>query len=98
MGLNGLRRSSNALFGLLCLFDSLKLFAGLEADGFAGGNVDLFAGAGIAADACLARLQDKDAEAAEYTAQSAAKSLRTPIEDGFLGLPGVGAAGGRPRD
>src|SRR5260370_21150087 len=92
MGLNGLRRSSNALFGFLCLFDSLKLFAGFEADGFAGGNVDLFAGAGIAADACLARLHAKDAEAAEFDALAAAKSLLQRFAHGFDGLLDCGAA------
>src|SRR5258708_23923017 len=63
------------LFGLLCFFDALKFFAGFEAHGFARGNVDLFAGAGIAADAGLARLNAEDAEAAKFDALAAAESL-----------------------
>jgi hypothetical protein len=86
------------LFGLLCLFDALKLFARFEADGFAGRNVDLFAGAGIAADAGLARLHAEDAEAAEFDALAAAKSLLQRFENSFDRLLGFGAADVRRDD
>ena len=80
----------------LCRFlifvDALKLFAGFEADGFAGRNVDFFAGAGIAADAGLARFHAKDAEAAEFDALAAAESLLQRFENGFDRLLGFGAA------
>ena len=46
------------------LLDRLQLLAGLEADGFAGRNVDLSAGARVATDARLARPHGEDAEAA----------------------------------
>src|SRR5258708_5616182 len=48
--------AAGGLFRFFFFFDALKLFSGLEADGFARRNGHLFAGAGIAADAGLARL------------------------------------------
>ena len=86
------------LFGFLGAVEALKLFAGLEADGFAGRDVDFFAGAGIAADAGFARLDAKDAEAAELDALSAAESLLERFENGFDGLFGLGAADARRTD
>jgi len=42
----------------------VEVFAGFEADGFAGRDADLGAGARVAADAGLARLYGEDAKAA----------------------------------
>ncbi len=80
------------LLWLFILFNALKLFAGLEADGFARRNVDFFAGARIATDAGLARLDAEDAEAAKLDALAAAKSLLQGFENGFDGLLRLGAA------
>ena len=73
-------------------FDALEFFAGFEADGFAGGDVDLFAGAGIAADTGLAGLDAEDAEAAKLDALAAAESLLEGFENSFDSLLGFGAA------
>jgi hypothetical protein len=70
----------------------LEFFAGFEADGFAGRDADLFAGAGIAADACFARLDAEDAEAAKFDTLAAAESLLERFENGFDCLLGLGAA------
>jgi hypothetical protein len=86
------------LLRFLFFFDALKLLAGFEADGFARGNVHFFAGAGIAADAGLARLDAEDAEAAEFDALAAAESLLQRFENGFDGLLGFGAADVRRGD
>ena len=79
-------------------FDALKLFAGLEADGLARRNAHLFAGAGIAADAGLARLHTEDPEAAEFDALAAAESLLQRFENSLNGLLGFGAADVRSGD
>jgi hypothetical protein len=60
------RVSSFCFFGF---FDTLEFFAGFEANGFAGRDVDFSAAAGIAADAGFARFDAEDAEAAEFDAQ-----------------------------
>ena len=73
-------------------FDALKFFAGFEADRFAWRDVDLFAGARIATDAGLARLDAKDAEAAEFDALAAAECLLEGLENCFDSLLGFGAA------
>ena len=73
-------------------FDALEFFAGFEADGFAGRDVDFFAGAGVAADTGLAGLDAEDAEAAELDALAAAESLLEGFENRFDGLLGFGAA------
>jgi hypothetical protein len=70
----------------------LELFAGFEADGFAGRDADFFASARVAADAGFAGLNAEDAEAAEFDALAAAESLFQRIKDGFDGLLGFGAA------
>ena len=70
----------------------MEFFAGLEADGFAGGDVDLFAGAGVAADAGLAGLDAEDAEAAELDALAAPEGLLEGFENCFDSLLGFGAA------
>ena len=53
------------------LLDRLQFLAGLEADGLAGRNVDLGAGARVAANAGLARAHGEDAEAAQLNAIAA---------------------------
>jgi hypothetical protein len=72
--------------------DALQLFAGFEAYGFAGRDIDLFAGAGIAADAGFARLNAEDAEAAQLDALAAAHGLLEGFENGLDGLLGLGTA------
>jgi hypothetical protein len=84
--------SAAKLFRLLGRFETLKFFAGLEADGFAGRDVDFFAGAGIAADAGFARFDAENAKAAEFDALSAAEGLLERFENGFDGLLGFGTA------
>ena len=86
------------LFRLLIFVDALKFFAGFEADGFTGRNVDFFASAWIAADAGLARLHAEDAEAAEFDALATAESLLQRFENGLDGLFGFGAADVRRGD
>jgi len=91
------QRDSNALVRFPGALEALEFLAGLEADGFAGRNVDFFTGAGITADAGLARLDAEDAEAAELDALAAAEGLLEGFEDGFDGLLGLGAADVRRR-
>src|SRR5258708_5618433 len=81
----GMRRIK-LLFRSLRRFNALKFLAGLEADRFAGRNVDFLAGAGIAADAGLARLDAKDSEAAQLNALAAAESDLQGLENGLNGL------------
>ena len=61
-------------------------FAGFEAHGLARRNVDLFAGARIASDAGLARLDVEDAEAPQLDALAAAKRILQGLEDRLHGL------------
>src|SRR5438094_9494940 len=96
--LHCLRQDEVRLFRFLHLFDALKFLAGFEAHSFARRNAHLFAGAGIAADAGLARLHTEDAEAAEFDALAAAESLLQRFEDGLDGLLGFGAADVRRSD
>src|SRR6266436_1604506 len=86
------QRDSNALVRFLGALEALEFFAGLEADGFAGRNVDFFTGAGIAANAGLARLDAENAKAAELDALAAAEGLLEGFEDGFDGRLAVMAA------
>src|SRR5438477_1966950 len=79
------------LFLFLVFVDTLKLFAGFEANSFAWRNVDFFAGAGVAADAGLARLHAENTEATELDALATAKSLLQRFENGFDRLLGFGA-------
>ena len=65
------------------LVDGLQLFAGLEADGFAGRNVDLCAGARVTADAGFARADVEDAESAEFDAIALGESLFHALKDDF---------------
>src|ERR1700682_230560 len=85
-------RDSNGLVRCLGALEALEFFARLEADGFAGRNVDFFAGAGIAADAGFARLDAENPKAAELDALAAGEGLLKGFENGFDGLLGLGAA------
>ena len=92
------RGVSNGLFRFLGALEALEFFAGLEADGLARGNIDFLAGAGIAADAGLARLDAENAKAAKLDALAAAEGLLERFENGFDGLLGLGAADVRRGD
>jgi len=92
------QNNSKGLFQFLGALETLEFFAGLEADGFPGRNVDFFPGARITADAGLARLDAEDAKAAELDALAAAEGLLEGFEDGFDGLLGLGAADVRRGD
>jgi len=92
------QRDSNGLVRFLGAFETLEFFAGLEADGFAGRNVNFFTGTGIAADPGLARLDAEDAEAPELDALAAAKGLLERFENGFDGLLGLSTADTRRGD
>jgi hypothetical protein len=61
--------------------EGLEVLAGFEADGFAGGDADLGAGSGIAADAGLAGLDGEDAKAAEFDAIAFDEALLHGVED-----------------
>jgi hypothetical protein len=91
-------RDSNGLLRFLCALKALEFLPGLEADSFAGRNVDFFTGAGIAADTGLARLDAEDAEATELDALAAAEGLLKRFENGFDGLLGLGTADVRRAD
>jgi len=80
------------LFLRRVLAERLEFFTGLEAHGFAGRDLDFFAGAGIAADAGLARADVEDAEAAKLDAIAAAHRGFERFEDGLDGLLGFRAA------
>jgi hypothetical protein len=67
----------------------LEFLAGLEADGLTGGDGDLLAGARVAPDAALARLDDEDAEAAQLDALAPRQRLLHRVEEGIDGLLGL---------
>ena len=67
------------------LGEKVKLFARLEAYGFAGSDGDFSAGARIATDTCFARLDGKDTEAAEFDAVTCDEGLLHAVEDGVHG-------------
>jgi hypothetical protein len=67
------------------LADGLEVFAGFEADGFAGGDADLGAGAWVAAYAGFAGLDVEDAEAAELDAVLLGEGGFHGVEDGVDG-------------
>jgi hypothetical protein len=73
------------------LVEDLEVFAWLEADGLAGGDGDLGAGAGVAADAGFAGLYGEDAEAAELDAVAGAEGGLHGLKDGVDGGFGLGA-------
>jgi len=63
----------------------VQLFTGLEADSFAGGNADLGAGAGVAADAGFAGFDGEDAESAKLDAVAFAEGFLHGFKDGVDG-------------
>jgi len=65
--------------------ESVEFLAGLEADGFAGGDADFGAGSGVAADACFTGADAEDAEAAQLDAIPRSQRLLEPFEDGVHG-------------
>ena len=67
----------------------MEFFAGFEAHGFAGGDGDLGAGAGIAADAGLAGTYIEDPEAAKLDAIAGGERLLQALEDGVNGCLGL---------
>ncbi len=73
------------------LVEELEVLAWLEADGLAGGDGDLGAGAGVAADAGLAGLDGEDAEAAELDAVAFGEGALHGFEDGVDGGLGLDA-------
>ena len=65
------------------LVKQMEFFAGLEPDCLAGGNGDLGACSGIAADAGFARLYGEDTKATEFNAVARNKGLFHAFEDGI---------------
>jgi hypothetical protein len=67
--------------------EQMKLFAGLEANGFAGSDTDLGAGAWVASDAGLARADIEDPKAAQLDAlafsQGALEGLEYRVDCSF---------------
>ena len=83
---------ATALFsGSAACVQGVQLFAGLEADSFAGGDADLSAGAGVAADAGFAGADAEDAEAAQLDALACRQGLLEALEDGVHGSLCLGA-------
>ena len=80
-------------------FEFLQFFAGLEAHGFAGRDVDFFAGARIAADAGFARACTlKTPKRRSSMRCAAAQSVLQGFENGFDRLFRLGAAHARLGD
>ena len=77
--------------GTDALVEDLEVFAGLEADCLAGGDGDLGACAGIAADAGLAWLDSKDPKAAKLDTVALAESGLHGFKDAVHGRFGLGA-------
>jgi hypothetical protein len=63
----------------------VELFAGFEADGFAGGDADFGAGSGIAADSGFAGSDAEDAESAQLNAIAGCQGLFETFKDGVHG-------------
>lgn len=61
----------------------MKLFAGFEANGFAGSDADLGAGAWIASDPCFARTDVEDAKAAQFDALAFGERMLERLEYGI---------------
>jgi hypothetical protein len=59
----------------------VQFLAGFEANGFPWGNADLGAGSGIAADACFAGSDAKNAESAQFDALAGRQGLLEALED-----------------
>ena len=86
-------KSSDERCGLL---ECLKFLAGFEADRVAGTDVNLCAGAGIAADAGFAGLHGEDAKAAKFDAVAAGECTLHGSEDCIHGSFGLVAWQPRP--
>ncbi len=71
--------------GFAALVEQMQLFAGLEADGFAGSDCDFGAGSRIAADASLPGLYGEDAKATELDAVASDRDLLHALEDSVDG-------------
>jgi hypothetical protein len=69
----------------------VEVFAGLEADGFAGGDRNFGTGAWVAAYAGFAGFNREDAEAAEFDAVPFDEGLFHGFEDGIDGCLCLGA-------
>ena len=63
----------------------MEILAGLEANGFAGRNGDLCAGARVAPDAGFPGLDGEDAESAQFNAIAFNQALFHGVEDGIDG-------------
>ena len=81
--------------GSAACVEGVQLFAGLEADGFAGGDANLSAGARVAADAGFAGADAEDAEAAQLDALAGGQGLLEALEYGVHGCLGFGAGQAR---
>ncbi|MGA8035285.1 MAG: hypothetical protein WA823_15880 [Candidatus Acidiferrales bacterium] len=69
----------------------LQFFAGLESNRLARRNAHLLPGSGVPADAGLARLHIKNAEAAQFDTVAAAQGILHRLENGLDGLFGFRA-------
>ena len=76
---------------LASLFEDVQVFSRLEADGLAGRDRDLGAGAGISSDAGLPGFDGEDPEAAQLDTIALGEGLLHGLEDGIDGRFGLGA-------
>jgi hypothetical protein len=74
----------------------LKVFAGSEANGATGFDVDFGAGAGIASNAGLSRFDGKDTKAAQLDSFASAQGILHALQDLFHGLFGTRSRKPRP--
>jgi hypothetical protein len=72
--------------------ERLQFLAGLEAHRFTGRDADFLAGAGIAADAGLARADVEHTEAAQLNSLALAERILHRFKNGFDGLFRLGPA------
>jgi hypothetical protein len=84
--------------GIAAGVQGVQLFAGLEADGFAGGDADFSAGAGIAADAGFAGPDAEDAETAQFDTIAGSQGVLESFEDGIDGRFSLGSRQACPLD
>ncbi len=75
---------------LLGLLQNVQIFAGLEADRFAGRDGDFGSGARVPAHAGLARFDGEDPETAEFDAIPFGERLLHGLENGIDGRLGLG--------
>lgn len=69
----------------------MKLFTGLESDGFSGSDADFSAGARIAADTGLAWADAEDAETAQFNTVACGEGVFKPLKYCIYGRLGLGA-------